>query len=170
MNAEEIVASRTQMVAEARSWIGTPYHVGGMVKGAGCCCGSLILAVFQACGRATGESLGFISADCWMHWTNEQYQFRLMKHAVKIAETLARPGRMNIARPGCIVLTRVGTNRCYNHAGIVTEWPMLVHAIKPAVEEVNAIRHHLWMYREIAIFDPFAERSDNAGKENTLGS
>lgn len=147
------------MAAEARSWVGTPYRVGGMVKGAGCCCGSLVLAVFHACGRALDEEIGIFSADCWAHWTEERYQFRLMKHAVKIAEALARPGRVTQALPGCIALVRIGTNRAYNHAGIVTEWPLLVHSIHPDVAEVNALKHPAWAYRQIALFDPFAERA-----------
>jgi cell wall-associated NlpC family hydrolase len=163
MTPQEIAEGRARMVEEARSWIGTPYRVGGMVKGAGCCCGSLVLAVFQACGRALGEKFGVASSDCWQHWKEEQYQFRLMKHAVKIAEALTRPGAASAALPGCIALVRVGSNRCYNHAGIVTEWPMVVHSVFPEVAEVNASRHPLWAYRHVAVFDPFAEKPAEMG-------
>jgi NlpC/P60 family putative phage cell wall peptidase len=44
------------VVAEARSWIGTPFHWQASVKGVGCDCKGLISGVARALGRAEGDS------------------------------------------------------------------------------------------------------------------
>jgi cell wall-associated NlpC family hydrolase len=44
--------TREQLLAEARTWIGTPFHHRGRVKGAGVDCGGLVVAVAGACGIA----------------------------------------------------------------------------------------------------------------------
>ena len=45
------------IVAEARTWIGTPFHWEASVKGVGCDCKGLIAGVARECGRAEGDSL-----------------------------------------------------------------------------------------------------------------
>jgi len=157
---------RAALVAEARSWIGTPYHVGGMVKGAGCCCGSLILAVLQARGLAPDERFGVYSSDSWAHWREDHYRMRLFRHARKLAEGIA--ARCMRALPGCIALARAMDSKVFNHAGIVTEWPRIVHAIAPAVIEVDATRDPLWIHREIEIFDPFGVDAEALDKRRPV--
>lgn len=146
--------TRAELVAVAREWIGTPCVTGGRVKQGGCDCGSFVLSVMQECGLALDEELAAYSPDCWAHWKEERYLYRLLRHAEKIAETVAT--RSVAALPGCIVLGRVVGARVYNHAGIVAEWPMVIHARIPRVEEIDASRDPLWTHREIAVFDPFA--------------
>jgi hypothetical protein len=57
--------------------------------------------------------------------------------------------------PGNLVLTSVARSKLYNHGGVITAWPRLVHAIAPAVVEIDASRDPLWSFRRIAVFDPF---------------
>lgn len=45
------------IVAEARSWIGTPFHWEASVKGVGCDCKGLLAGVARACGRGEGDSI-----------------------------------------------------------------------------------------------------------------
>lgn len=47
---DRLSPQRAAVIREARSWIGTPYHHQGRVKGVGVDCGGLIIEV----GRATG--------------------------------------------------------------------------------------------------------------------
>lgn len=42
--------ARERILAEARSWLGTPFHHKGRIKGVGVDCGGLIYSVFNACG------------------------------------------------------------------------------------------------------------------------
>jgi len=44
------MTSRSDVVAEARQWLGTPYHHGASVKGAGCDCIGLIIGVARCLG------------------------------------------------------------------------------------------------------------------------
>jgi NlpC/P60 family putative phage cell wall peptidase len=151
--ARMVVANRAQMVAEARSWVGTPYHMGAMVKGAGADCGSFLLGVLQACGLAEGEEVGLWKADWFCHTGQERYLRRMMRNAAKICEQISYP-TLN-ARPGDLVLTRSSNSHVYNHAGIVLEWPRIIHAVEPAVSECDATAHQLWCFRQVAVFDPF---------------
>jgi NlpC/P60 family putative phage cell wall peptidase len=143
---------RAAIVAEARSWIGTPYHLGARVKGAGCDCATLIAEVLIACGLADREGLGVYSQDWFFHTSNERYLMGLLRHAAKTVEAVAHGSAG--ALPGDIVLTRLARSKVYNHGAIVTAWPKVIHAIQPQVEEINAATHPLWTYRAIAVFTP----------------
>jgi hypothetical protein len=142
---------RAALVAEARSWIGTPYIIRGRVKGAGCDCGSFLMSAAVASGMMTDEDLEVYSIDCWAHWDDEKYLKRVMLHTAQVLEGVAY--RSAPILPGSLVLTRAAGCKFYNHGGIVTEWPRLVHAVNPCVEEADATAHHLWAYRQVAAFD-----------------
>lgn len=47
---EPFVTSREQVVAEALSWLGTPYHHGARLKGIGVDCAGLLIGVSKALG------------------------------------------------------------------------------------------------------------------------
>lgn len=53
------MASREQIVAEARAWLGTPWQHQQHLKGVGCDCGGLIRGVMAAVG------LGPTDFSCW---------------------------------------------------------------------------------------------------------
>ena len=42
--------TRQQVVAEALSWIGTPYIKNGRVKGVGADCATILFCVYRNCG------------------------------------------------------------------------------------------------------------------------
>jgi NlpC/P60 family putative phage cell wall peptidase len=144
--------SREHVVSVARSWIGTPYRLGARVKGAGCDCATLLLEVYRECGLVGDEQLGVFAGDWWLHTTEEKYLLRLLRHAFKVAETVAV--RSTKAEPGVIVLTRAGGSRVFNHGGIVTAWPRVIHTGSGGVEEIDASRHPMWAGHVITIFDP----------------
>ena len=143
---------RAAIVREARSWIGTPYRLGGRVKGAGCDCATFIAEVLIACNLAEREGLGIYSHDWFAHTSNERYLMGLLRHTTKTVEAVAH--RSAAAAPGDIILTRLARSKVYNHGGIVTAWPKVIHAIAPQVEEIDASTHPLWNYRAIAVFRP----------------
>jgi cell wall-associated NlpC family hydrolase len=149
-------SARTAVVLEARSWIGTPYVLGGRVKGAGCDCATLLLEVYRRMGFISSETLRPISADWFEHTTEDQYVFRVLRHAERVATAVA--DRSSQIEPGNIVLTRVAGSKLFNHGGIVVDWPWLVHASQNGVEEIDASRHPMWMGRLIVVFDPFLKR------------
>lgn len=140
------------LVEEARSWLGTPYVHGARVKGAGCDCATLLAECLIAAGVCDREAIGIYSADWWMHAGSERYMIGLLRNAGRMTEAVAY--RSTDAQPGDLVLTKAAGSKLYNHGGIVTKWPMIIHAIHPKVEEADASKHHMWAYRELAIFSP----------------
>lgn len=114
---------RAAVVAEARSWIGTPYHHRARVKGAGVDCAQILVGVFSAPGVALIPALTIphYPPDWHLNRAAERYLGTILEMAREI------PGD---PAPGDVVLFRFG--RCFAHGGIVVEWPRIVHAWAPA--------------------------------------
>lgn len=101
------------------------------------------------------EELGVYSHDWFCHATDERYMLRLIRHAPKTLEGKCRGGVS--AEPGSLVLFKVANSRLYNHGGIITQWPFMVHAAGPCVKEQNCVTHWLTGFTEFAIFDPWSK-------------
>jgi cell wall-associated NlpC family hydrolase len=153
------------MVKEARSWVGTPYVLGGRVKKAGCDCASFIAEVLIACGLADREELGVYSHDWFAHTNQEKYMLRLLRHAERTLDTVAF--RSVNAHPGDILLTRTHHSRVFNHGAIVTSYPFAVHAIAPSVEEIDVSTHPLWSARQMTIFSPIGSAQLTHARQST---
>lgn len=110
-------AERARVVAEAQSWLGTPYHHRGRVKGAGVDCGMLLIEVFAAARVIEGFDPGYYPPDWHYHRSDEKY--------LGWVEQYARP-QLHGAQPGDIALFKFG--RCISHGAIVIEWPTIIHA------------------------------------------
>jgi NlpC/P60 family putative phage cell wall peptidase len=113
---------RNAIVAEARSWIGTPYHNCADIKGVGVDCGMLLVRVFVDLQLIAPFDPRPYTHDWHMHRGEERYLQSLLAHAMRI----------DSPRPGDVMLFRVG--RCYSHGGIVALCDPLaiVHASFPA--------------------------------------
>src|SRR4029077_18614456 len=149
------MTEREQFVAEALSWVGTPYHLGAMVKGAGCDCGTFLLGVLKACGNAEDERVERFTDDWLCHTHEERYLRAMLRNAAKVTEAISYPTLL--ARPGDLALTHSSNSKLYNHAGIVLQWPRVIHAIAPCVAVCNATAHELWAFRTVTVFDPFMQ-------------
>ena len=113
---------RERVVAEARSWIGTPYHNCADIKRVGVDCGMLLVRVYVDLGLVPPFDPRPYTPDWHMHRSEELYLKGLLERSVKIDAPL----------PGDVILFKVG--RCYSHGGIVTRLSPLtiVHAFMPA--------------------------------------
>lgn len=149
---------RACVIVEARSWIGTPYHLNQACKGAGVDCGRFVYQVYHACGLIPEEKIGVFGHDFGCHTSEESYIFRMLRHAAKVAEAVSFPTLA--AKPGNVALTRNEGSRIYNHGGIVTAWPKILHAAPCSVGEVDACTHWLWAQRTVQIFDPWEKMND----------
>ena len=129
MDQEQV--QRELVVAEALSWVGTPYLHEGRVKSAGVDCAMLIADVFYQCGLIPWVDPRPYSAQFHLHHSEERYLEFLQQHTFSVSNPL----------PGDIVTFKVGL--CISHAGIVTEWPLIVHSYAQArictVDEVTSI-------------------------------
>ena len=157
------IFTRAQVVAEARSWLRTPYHKNGRVKGVGVDCGTLLLCVFLAGGFLSEEDVRTFDRLCppnqdwFVHSADEKYVALVIRHARHVLTAISY--RTLEALPGSIAVTRHDhAAKRWNHGGIVTEWPRVIHAVGGhGVREVDATNDDMWNFREICIFDAWAK-------------
>lgn len=110
------MTSRAAVVAEARTWLGTPYHHQGRIKGQGVDCAMLLLEVYHACGLVPYVDPRPYPPDWHLHRGQERY----LEHVLQHAHAVDQP------RPGDIALYQFG--RCVSHGAIVAEWPQIIHS------------------------------------------
>lgn len=103
-----------EIVAEARSWVGTPFHWQASVKGRGCDCKGLIVGVARALGLPGADSLYAEMAD--YHNVDE----RLLKRG--LAECLDRADE---PQPGDVLLLRVAAKP--QHLAILSDNNRMIH-------------------------------------------
>ncbi len=146
------MATRAEAVAVARSWMGTPYVLGGRVKGAGCDCATLLAEYLIEIGAAPREELHVYSHDWFCNTSSERYLLALLRHARQTLQgiCIGTPE----TQPGNLALFRVVGSKRFNHGAIVTQWPMAIHAYGERVQAVNLVTHYLTGQREMALFDP----------------
>lgn len=103
-------------VNEALTWLGTPYHHQGRVKGAGVDCGTLICEVFERVGLMDHLDPRPYPPDWHLHQMGERY----LQHVLSVCEPIDNP------EPGDIVLYKFG--KCVSHGAIVIDWPIVIHS------------------------------------------
>lgn len=115
------------VIAEAESWIGTPYHhmgdgdqvPGRQLKGVGIDCAQILVETYSAAGVTEWFSTGKYSRDWMMHQREERY----LGFIIPLTDEVEYP------MPADIVVWRFGFT--FSHGGIVTKWPHVVHAYAP---------------------------------------
>ena len=130
--------SRANVVALARSWIGTPYHHQASVKGAGCDCLGLVRGIYRELYGHEAQNIPPYSRD----WSE-----------VGRRETLLDAGRQHLiptetALPGDVLIFRFQKTSIAKHAAIKVGNNQMIHAVENApVCEVYIGR---WWERRIA--------------------
>jgi NlpC/P60 family putative phage cell wall peptidase len=110
--------AREAILAEARSWLGTPYQHQASAKGAGCDCLGLIRGVWRALYDREPESAPAYTPD----WAE--------RHG---AETLLAAARRHLvateaAAPGDVLLFRMDGASPIKHAAILDRNERIIHA------------------------------------------
>ena len=150
--------TRLEAVEIARSYLGTPYILGGRLKGAGLDCATLLglyLIEIGVVDDSLWERVGLYSHDWFQHAGRERYLRALLELGQLTSEFVCRSDAP--ARPGDLVLFRVVRSHLFNHGAIVTAWPHGIHAQAEGVREVNLAAHRLTAYKPMDVFDPFRE-------------
>ena len=112
---------REAIVAEARRWIGTPWHHGAEVRGAGVDCARLVKAAYVGAGVRPDFGVEDYPIDFMLHADAERLVETIETHGGRLVE---------VPKPGDVAVWRFG--RSFSHAGIVVEWPArVVHAFRP---------------------------------------
>lgn len=114
------MTTRAAIVAEAMSWLGTPYHHHADIKGAGVDCAMLLVRVYQACGLTPLDFDPRPYSQQWhLHRSEELY-----------LEWLQVAGAVQTHAPqaGDVAIWRFG--RTYSHAAILIDSTQVVHALQ----------------------------------------
>ncbi|MEM7619761.1 MAG: NlpC/P60 family protein [Pseudomonadota bacterium] len=131
---------RSDIVFEARSWLGTPYHHQASVKSIGCDCLGLVRGVYTKLMRHDPETPPPYSKD----WAEALKEETLLLAAGRYLNTINIQDRTQ----GDVVIFRFRKSTVAKHAGILTERDRMIHA----TEKANVAEVHLshWWQRRIA--------------------
>ena len=129
--AAEPGAAAALIVAEAMSWIGTPYRHQGRTKGVGCDCLGLLLGVWSAIYGGLPEQPGTYSPD----WAEAAGAERFLEAARRHCRE-KQPAEMT---PGDLLLFRWKRGLPAKHAGILMSPDRFVHAYQGASVVASAL-------------------------------
>jgi cell wall-associated NlpC family hydrolase len=146
MTGDDEAAERAALVAEARAWVGTPYHTGARLRGIGADCLTVIVGAFENAGLIPRiETLPHYPADWHMHSDEPLYENGIARFCDDAPGCGGGMGGGAAPLPGDIVLFKYG--RQFAHGAIVTAWPLLVHAfVRRPVTEDDYTRE-MWLRR-----------------------
>lgn len=131
------------VVAEALSWVGTPYRHQASRKGVGCDCLGLLRGVWRALLGCEPQAPGPYSAD----WAEAGRQDLLMQ----AAQLHCRPRPLEDLAPGNIILLRWRSHLPAKHVGILTGSERFVHAYQGHAVLVSALVPQ-WRQRIAGVF------------------
>ena len=123
---------RDTIIAEARSWIGTPYHHQAAVKGVGCDCLGLVRGVWRAVYGFDPEQPPAYSRD----WAETLRRETLAEAAARYME----PAALDAVEAGDLLLFAINADAPAKHCAILTAQSRIVHAIEShPVAEVSLV-------------------------------
>jgi len=132
--------SRGEIVAIARTWIGTPYHHQASVPAAGCDCLGLVRGVYRALYGREAELPPPYSRD-WAEAAGEETMLAAARrHLVEIG--------IGEARPGDVVIFRIHRAAMAKHAAILATPASMLHATETA--RVSEVPLSDWWRRRMA--------------------
>ncbi len=138
------MSQRSLVIAEAETWLRTPYHHMGRVKAGGTDCLMLLAEVYKAAGVLSHIDVPFYPPDWNLHRDAERYLEGVVRYAREIEGPPER---------GDVAVFKFG--RCFAHGAIVVSWPRLIHAWHDAgVVYVDGNQSPL-VGRPVRFFDPF---------------
>lgn len=109
-------SSRERVLAEAKTWDGTPWHHQGRIKGVGVDCAMFLCEVFERAGLVPHIDPRPYPADWHFHRDEE----RFLGWVAVYGEEVAQP------EPGDVAVFKFG--RCFSHGAIVLDWPNVIHS------------------------------------------
>jgi len=122
---------RQQVIAEAESWLHTPFMHNALIKGVGVGCGTLLIATYGALGVPVPklEEIGHFSRDWHEHTRDERYLNVLLKYSRIVNEP----------KTGDMVVFRMG--RVHSHSALIAEWPRVIHVLWGSVVQYAQADH-----------------------------
>jgi NlpC/P60 family putative phage cell wall peptidase len=132
--------SRDDIVAEARRWLGTPYHHQASLCLVGADCLGLVRGVWRALHGADAEAVPAYSRD----WAEASGAETMLAAARRHLREIDRA----VATRGDVVIFRYRARAVAKHVGILTDSTRMIHAIEGAA--VSEVPLGTWWRRHMA--------------------
>ncbi len=143
----------SDIVAIARTWLGTPYHHQASLRGVGTDCIGLIRGIYRELYGREAEPLTAYSRD-WAEATGEETLIAAARrHLVEI-------GR-DEAAPGDVLVFRYRGRAVAKHAGLLATPTTMIHAMEGCPVSEVALSH--WWRRHLAAAFRFLPASREQG-------
>lgn len=113
--------TRSAIVAEARSWLKTPFHHEARRKGVGVDCANLLIGVYAALGLIEEFTPDHYPQDWHLHKGEPRFLNLLLQYCDALPDG-------ELPRPGDIAMFHYGHSDA--HGSIVLAWPVVIHAWK----------------------------------------
>jgi len=130
---------RAAVVAEAMTWLGTPYHHLAAVKGAGVDCAMLLVQVFKAVGELDPA---FDPRPYSPQWFLHRSEEKFVNFLLPLARRVAAPSL------GDVAMFRFG--RTAAHGAILVGENLVIHAYRPSrrveICEISSLAERLDSY------------------------
>jgi cell wall-associated NlpC family hydrolase len=132
---QQEASERQAVVAEAKTWLGTPFHDCASIKGraGGVDCAMFVKCVFENCRLVPPIQIPNYSPQWFLHHDAEEYMTRVLKHAKEVAT----PQTGDVVLYRLLIRRAVAgglgemKGRCFSHGAIVDAWPeRVIHAFK----------------------------------------
>ncbi len=107
---------REKVLEIAKTWLKTPYHHMGRIKGAGADCLTVLAEIYEEAGLISKIDIPYYPQDWHLHRTEERYLNGLLQYTKEI----------EVPQPADIVLWKFG--KCFSHGAIVVKWPLIIHS------------------------------------------
>jgi len=122
---------RAAIVLEARSWLRTPYHHLGRIRGVGVDCAMLLAEVYESVGLIPHLDPEYVP-DWHLHRNAERYLQQVEQYC----------GRVDVPQAGDIAVWKFG--RTFSHGAIVVAPGQVIHAYRNRpVELASMTEQHL---------------------------
>lgn len=131
------------ILAEAMTWLGTPYRHQGSTRGLGCDCLGLVRGVWRAVYRGEPETPGPYAPD----WAETGGRDRLIEAARRYCTE--KPA--GAARPGDLLVFRWRPQHAAKHLGILLQGETFLHAYEGHAVTVSALVPQ-WRRRIAGVF------------------
>jgi NlpC/P60 family putative phage cell wall peptidase len=154
--------TRTNIVAIARSWLGTPYHHQASVRGVGCDCIGLVRGIWRELYGREAEPLPAYTRDWAEAHGRETLLEAARRHLVEVPRLEARPGDVLVFRwrrgslaKHCAILATLPLPACGervvvrgSHPGAAIGSATMIHALEGA--PVSEVALSPWWRRHLA--------------------
>ena len=130
--------TRDEIISEALSWRGTPYHHRASLKGVGCDCLGFVRGLYrEMCGREPHET------PAYPQYNDGGESERLIQALDEHLNRVSPPGA-----PGDIIVFRLRPNFPARHCGVLVEPARFIHAVSG--RSVSLVALSEWWRKRIA--------------------